>query len=64
LRHRWQRQDDHAAPASEALECEKRVTLAIEKHRTKLATFIAALFYGLSSIRPSCRLPSWARAPL
>lgn len=45
----------------QVLEEEKRVTvsksLAIEKHRIKLATFIAALFYDLSTER-QVRIPT------
>ena|GEM_PF-409796 len=45
----------------QALEDEKRVTvsksLAIEKHRIKLATFIAALFYDLSTEK-QIRIPT------
>lgn len=45
----------------QALEDEKRVTvsksLAIEKHRIKLATFIAALFYDLSTEK-QVRIPT------
>jgi len=45
----------------QALEDEKRVTVskspAIEKHRIKLATFIAALFYELSTEK-QVRIPT------
>ncbi|MGF6852785.1 SRSO17 transposase [Paraburkholderia sp. CI3] len=45
----------------QALEDEKRVTvsksLAIEKHRIKLATFIVALFYDLSTEK-QVRIPT------